>query len=57
MFSERVQYDTNGDMFGRDYWYEGEWRPVLRKELKNGIVIGDTWHHMELDTNGNWRTN
>jgi hypothetical protein len=53
-FNERIRYDTNGDRCGWEVWYGSDWRPVERRDKKNGIVVDGLWHHLELDTNGNW---
>jgi hypothetical protein len=53
-FTERISYDTNGNRSNFEIWYDNSWRPVDRRNEKNGIVISGQWHQLAFDTNGLW---
>jgi hypothetical protein len=53
-FTERIFYDTNGEFFRSEVWYDQEWQPVDRRDGKNGIIVSGQWHQLAFDTNGMW---
>jgi hypothetical protein len=55
-FTDRIYYNTNGDFYRREVWYNQAWRTVDRRHEKNGIVIDGQWRQLGLDTNGAWTT-
>ncbi len=55
-FTERIYYNTNGNFYRREVWYNEAWQVVDRRNEKNGIVINGAWRRLHLDTNGMWTT-
>jgi hypothetical protein len=53
-FTERIFYDTNGDFYKREVWYDQAWRKIDRRNGQNGIVIDGQWHQVALGTNTMW---
>ena len=50
-FSERIYYNTNGNFYRREAWYNEAWQVVDRRNERNGIVINGAWRQLHLDTN------
>jgi hypothetical protein len=53
-FTERILYDTNGDLSRNEIWYNQAWHAVDRRDGKNGITINGQWRQLAFDTNGMW---
>jgi hypothetical protein len=53
-FTERLYYNTNGDFYKREVWYNQGWYIVDRRNGTNGVVVDGAWRQVHLDTNGMW---
>jgi len=53
-FTERIFYDTNGDLSKYEVWLGHSWQLVDRRHGKNGVVIDGQWHQLAFDTNRAW---
>ena len=53
-FTERIYYNTYGNFYRREVWYNEAWHTVDRRNEKNGIIINGQWHQLAFDTNGLW---
>jgi hypothetical protein len=53
-FTERAFYDTNGELFRDEAWYNEAWHTVDRRNGRNGIIVGGKWYQLAFDTNGMW---
>jgi hypothetical protein len=53
-FTERIYYNTDGNFYRREVWYNEAWRTVDRRNEKNGIIINGQWHQLTFDTNDMW---
>jgi len=53
-FTDRIYYNTNGNFYKREVWYNEAWQPVERQDGKNGIIVNRQWHKLTFDTNGVW---
>ena len=56
-FTERIFYNTNGDFFRQEVWYNNSWLHVEKQNQTNGIVVAGQWYQLAFDTNGNWTIN
>jgi hypothetical protein len=52
IFTEKISYNTNGDLSKYEVWYDEAWHIVDRRNGTNGIVINGQWLHLKFDTNG-----
>jgi hypothetical protein len=53
-FTDRIYYNTNGNFYKREIWYNQAWHTVERRDKKNGIVVNGQWHQLGFDTNRLW---
>lgn len=53
-FTERVHYNTNGDFYKREVWYDEAWQSVETREGKIGIIVNGQWRQLAFDTNEMW---
>lgn len=53
-FTERIFYDTNGDLSKYEVWLDHKWQLVDRRAGTNGVVIDGEWHPLAFDTNRAW---
>ncbi|HZM02009.1 MAG TPA: hypothetical protein VFC44_03210 [Candidatus Saccharimonadales bacterium] len=53
-FTDRIYYNTNGDFFKREIWYNQAWHTVDRQNGTHGIVLNGQWRQFGFDTNGIW---
>jgi hypothetical protein len=53
-FTERIFYDTNGDLSGHEIWYDHAWHTLIKQNGKNGIVVDGKWIQPTIGTNGMW---
>jgi hypothetical protein len=54
-FTERIFYNTNGNFYKHEVWYDQSWQTVEKRNETNGIVINSQWFRLKkFDTNGAW---
>jgi hypothetical protein len=53
-FTERIFYNTNGNFYKQEIWYDQSWQKVDRRNETNGIVLNDQWFPLKRDANGAW---
>ena len=53
-FTERIFYDTNGDLSKYEVWLDHRWQLVHRRSGTNGVVVGGRWQPIAFDTNRTW---
>ena len=53
-FTDRIQYDTSGNLVTHEIWYRDAWCPVEKRSGTNYITSNGRLIRPELGTNGIW---
>jgi hypothetical protein len=53
-FTERIFYDTSGNFYKQEVWYDQSWQKVDRRNGTNGIIPNNHWFPLKRDANGVW---